>query len=97
VSYQEHTLLPTQRDSVFVLIREAGLDVAEFKWEKGIGEVYNGAVPVLLHQPTGSRFFFDFHARENIHYATWIPGRETVQDSDRAGEGWAFMLHLVDQ
>ena len=93
---RDHVLLRSQKDSVYEVIEAAGFDPTEFEWKRIRGRVYDGNVPSLVHQPSQSRFVFDFDSKGDSHCAEWIPGKEKLIDRDRAGsDGWPLILHLV--
>jgi hypothetical protein len=95
MNYQEHSLLTSQEDAVFDVVREAGFDPNEFEWSSKVGDTYNGMVPCLIHKPTRSIFTFDFDRQYNQHCAEWSPGEQQPTEKTTAGEGWPFMLHVL--
>jgi hypothetical protein len=88
--YQEHTLLASQQDAVFEVVRGEGFDPSEFHWSSRYGDVYGGSVPSLFHVPTGSEFIFDFDPQYGQHCPEWSPGEQQPRDKAPGGD-WRFM------
>ena len=91
MGYQEHTLLPTQWDAVFLAIEEVGFDPREFDRSTAHSEGYDGEAPLLTHKPSGAWFFFDFEEWKGRHSPRWNPGEEKPVDGAEDVE-WKFVL-----
>lgn len=84
-------LLPTQCNAIFRLVRDAGLDPNEFRWdEEEISTAYDDAlVSILRHVPT--KFFYKFKPE----WAVYSPG-PTSRTHESKVLGWNSHFSLVD-
>lgn len=94
----DHFLLTTQGNEVLLAIERAGLKSAEFKWDKALSRFAGFEapyyVPVLVHDPSGSSFTFDYDREAGQHYAIFTPGEEAPQEEERVGS-WSSQLLYV--
>jgi hypothetical protein len=91
-----HSLLKSQKNSVFEIVQSAGLDPAEFEWTERRSIDSPIPAPALVHRPSNAWFTFDFDALAQHHLGHYSPGTETAEDVMRAGS-WAAHLTNVAQ
>ena len=81
-------LLQSQRNEIFQLVRESGLDPLNFRWFELSGD-YGSTRPALIHRPSKSYFIFDFDSgRWSVEYE---PGEDRPVQTFGAGS-WAKVV-----
>ena len=79
-------LRQVQKNEVFEVLREEGLDPSEFSWEERTytGGRYQGPADVLVHKGTGQLFEFMLRDRSK-HYARMRPAPNAVEGTEYPG------------
>lgn len=87
---QEHKLLRSQRNDIFIAIQETDLQPSTFLWET-VPSLHEGnvAVPRLIHEPSGGYYHFDLIS--NRHWCQYSPGNEILIESQYPGD-WGNQL-----
>lgn len=87
----KHTLLKSQADDVFILIKQAGLEPSHFVWGNVLSQRTEGfgfeeeVVPILKYKQ--SEFYFLFDLGSGQHFSEFSPGSEKVVEAQNLG-GW---------
>lgn len=86
-------LLTSQRNDVFLAVREAGFDPGAFTWERSPSGHHNQlTVSKLIHQASGGYFHFDLMNEQ--HFSRYSPGLEKAVDTNYPGP-WAGQMGNV--
>ncbi len=86
-------LLKSQKNEVFQLIKNAGLDPFNFAWQEETSKFDSSLVDCLKYQQTGFFFKFDYRERQK-HFSTISPGKETLVQDLYPGS-WPYQLNNV--
>jgi hypothetical protein len=90
---KEAVLLLSQRNAVFSLVVEVGLDPTQFEWKRSSSRKTADLVVSRLHlRDTRYFFLFDFHRGQ--HYAIYSPGEDRLEAEDYPGP-WELQLEYV--
>jgi len=103
-----YTLLTSQKNEVFKIIQNFGLETANFSWDIGEstipskskdllainGDVYFDKVPKLIYKE--GQFYFQFELLKGQHRCTFSPGRETPFETHFPGPWVHLTNHIKD-
>ena len=84
-------LLKSQANQVFDVIKESGLDPADFEWRDTTGHASLTIVSRLVHRSSGYYFTFD---NLTLFNSKWEPGEQTKVDSKYWKE-WEYQLDAM--
>jgi hypothetical protein len=96
------TLLRSQKNDLFTVIKEIGLDPSDFEWSDTESRWHDTTALQIKHLPTGYYFTFDsYQGTIKVSYYPSMGGaKETTQNSDESWEKnlsyfkvWAAILH----
>ncbi|MCU7493046.1 MAG: hypothetical protein HF310_16210 [Ignavibacteria bacterium] len=88
---EEHKLLTFQRNTLLLLLRDAGLNPTEFDFsETKSRHVSRLIVPAFVHNPTGYHFMFD--VIDSRHACYFTPGADMISEEQYPGS-WEALLN----
>lgn len=77
-------LLQSQKNEVFLAVKESGLDPASFVWDRWESDNdENAIVSALVHQPT--RYWFKFDMGDEGHLCAFSPAEDTLRGGEYPG------------